>query len=515
MFKTSVQWRRQPLPSILAVILLAWLVFAAAIFAGFVPVSVAQAQSTNPRITIDPTRGSPGERVTVDGSGFTPGESVRISFDGIQRATERVGNDGTFETEFIIRSTTGGSKTIRAIATFTVDVAGSDPPTRTEKTETGRATFRVESSIRMNPKEGDVGAAFSITGQGFGSREPIKVQFDGEELSCPPDRSQTDGDVQLSCQVPPVAASDYEVKANGEALGTFTVASTFSASPTIGPPGTVVQIKGTGFLPGSRVQISIGGTSLPEAVITRDGALSTQVQIPSISGGPKVIQAASPGDSGVQASFLVIPTLTVAPSSTSPGSTVKVTGTAFRANERGITVRFNSATVGSGIVADSSGFWETNITVPATTAGNHSVSASGLQTTTRVPTARVIVGTAVNLSHAGGPPGSALTVSGSGAGARERITLTVGNGLFRTETQADQNGAWSADVVIPPAPQGRMNVVARGGSSGRSTTKTFNILPAISSSTLKGTPGFRPDHFRVGVRRQANGHPHHLRGGCH
>ena len=489
--KSAQRQRRLRLPYALNGMVVMGLVLAAALSGGLVPGSVAQAQGS-PSITVTPDSGPPkSTRVTVRGRGFEEGGSVIIEFDQARIGDAEVNADGSFREDFTIPNAPRGSVQVKATSTYTHEIRPATETTAAEterRTQTATDAFRVESASQLNTTEGQVGTTFSISGQGFGNREDLKVRFGTEDLTCE-GRVSSDGDFRATCRVPPLVADDYTVEVNELVIGTFTIASTFAITPTSGPPGTVVNLRGTGFTPSGRVQVAIGTDPLTAAFIDRDGTLSSQIQIPSISGGPKVISASSSGESGSHATFQVTPTLTVSPTSVSPGDVVRVSGTAFRANEREISVRFNSATVSGGIVADPSGLWETTFEVPSTTAGNHMVSSYGSLTTTNLPSVRVTVGTSVKLSSASGSPGALVTVSGSGAVANERISINVGNGLFRTAVQADQNGVWNGEIIIPPAPRGEMDIEITGGSSGSSTSQTFNVVPAISSSTLKGTPG--------------------------
>ena len=345
----------------------------------------------------------------------------------------------------------------------------------------------METEVELAGTSGAVGSNFTVSGRGFGEREEIEVRFGPELLGCGT-RSNSSGVMSVSCRVPALGAGSYQIDVSGYQAGTFTIESTFSVTPSNGPPGTTVRLSGTGFEPGARVQVTIGGSTLPPVFADRDGAVGSQLQIPNISGGPQVLSATGADGSGGQASFEITPTLTAAPTEGAPGEVLRVTGTAFRANESGITVRFGGTAVASGLVADGRGFWQTNITIPQTTAGNHVISASG-SGTTNAPVQRVSVGTSVGLTSEGGPPGAEVTFQGSGAVANERITLNIGDGLGSVVTEADRNGVWNAKVQIPEAPQGELSVIIIGSISGRSTGKSINVEPIISSSASKGPPG--------------------------
>ena len=89
-------------------------------------------------------------------------------------------------------------------------------------------------------------------------------------------------------------AGTYQVRI-GNITRSFTITSSFSVSPTSGPPGSSVRIEASGFNPNARVDIKLDGETLTTANADSRGKVQTTVEIPSnTSGGSKSIAISGP-----------------------------------------------------------------------------------------------------------------------------------------------------------------------------------------------------------------------------
>jgi hypothetical protein len=420
-------------------------------------------QAPDPSISVSPSQGSPETSVTVSGENFSPNQTVQITFDGSSVGSVSTG-DGSWSQSFSVPSSPSG--------TYTIEAGGVT------------STFTVVPEASLSSTSGSVGSQVTASGEGFGASEEITISFGDEDVASA--TADSNGSFSTSFDVPPIAAGSYTVSIGNASSVSFTVSSSFTVSPSSGPPGTSVRVRGSGFEPNSSVDLTIDGDPIQSVTTGSDGALSASVQIPVVAGGPRAISVSGASGSG-QATFDVTPTLTVESPNASPGAEVRVSGSGFRANETGITIRFDEETVASGISADAQGRWTGSFTVPNATAGSHTVRASGSLTTASVPTASVIVGAGINLEQTSGPPGSVVRVTGSGVRARDRVVINVGNGLGNTEATANSQGEWSADLTIPPAPRGPLTINV-AGSSGQGAEATFNITSTMTISEPKGSP---------------------------
>ncbi|HEU0020572.1 MAG TPA: IPT/TIG domain-containing protein [Dehalococcoidia bacterium] len=342
-------------------------------------------------------------------------------------------------------------------------------------------SFTVIPTASLSRNDGSVGSNVNVTGEGFPATQLINIIFGGQTVSSV--SSGSNGSMNASFIVPSVAAGTYSVNIGAFPPISFRVSSTFTLAPNSGPPGTSVQILGTGFGPSASVNLTIGGTPWQSLVTDEDGELTGTLQIPQLSGGLKTITVSGGGGS---ATFNVTSTLTVAQLNAAPGDTVEVSGSAFGANESGITVKFAGATVASGIAADSQGNWTASFTVPSTTAGAKSITASG-PSSINVPTTSITIGAGITLGESSGPPGSLLRITGSGARSNETLIIDVGGGLASFQATADGNGVWETEITIPAAPKGSLTIRA-AGASGEGATATFNVTPTLVLSEPAGPP---------------------------
>ena len=360
-----------------------------------------------------------------------------------------------------------------------------------------------EASIA--PSSGSVGDSIRVSGNNFGPDETITITFDGQQVGT--ELADSIGSFSTRIDIPALPAGRYRVDMRGlfTRSSFFTISSSFRVTPSSGPPGSSVTVRGSGFIPGSQVDITLDGDLLGTANADNSGKILTTVDIPSnTSGGSKSIAASGPSG-GDQANFKVTAILAVTPSQASPGDIVNVNGTGFRAGEPGISVTFGGSTVSSSITADSQGLWSTTFEVPNATAGTHTIKASGSSTSAGdVSQATIILGAGMRVEPTSGVPGTVVRVNGSGARSRERISVIVGNNLASVDVNASSKGVWEADVTIPTAPGGRLTIVAKGRSGKESTTACSMV--SSCSTNPPGTcqlPLPRRDARRTSRRRSS------------
>ena len=425
------------------------------------------ATSHPPSITVSPSSRTPNSTtVTVQGSGFPINTPVTVTFNGTNNYGASADGAGAFSRSFTIPRAPGGSVNITAGGAIT--------------------TFTVNATANLSSASGSVGDRVTVTGEGFGASQAVAIKFDGNTVVSSNPNANSNGSLSTSFTVPSVSASSYQVSI-GILNKTFTVSSSFSVSPQSGPPGTSVQITGSGYLSGANIDLTMDGIPLqPPLQADPSGNLFGTVVIPIVAGGSKTIRVSS--GTG-QSTFEVTPTLILDQTTTAPGSTINATGTAFRANESGISIKFDTKSVAAAINADSQGRWTASFSVPSSTAGDHTVTASGPSTGTNAPTARLTIGASISLDRNSGPPATQVKINGTGAGSNERIIINVGSGLARAETTANGSGVWTADIVIPSAPRGPLSINATG-SNNQTTTVNFNVTSILTLSVPTGPPGF-------------------------
>jgi len=357
-----------------------------------------------------------------------------------------------------------------------------------DETKTVTARFTVERRAFFSPNRGRVGSLVTVTGDGFAaSQVGIAVVFDAAEVVSV--SADSVGSFTTSFIVPPRPAGSYAVTVGSVTNQNFTVTSFLSIGPSSGPPGTTVSLNGSGFGASATVSITFDGKTVRSISVDSQGSISTSIQVPVAPGGPRSVGVSDPSRGTTQSTFTVTPMLSLDRLNVSPGSSVTATGVGFAANETAITVTIDQTWVKTGISADTSGSWTTSLTVPSLPAGSHAARASGsLTSISRVPAVTLTLGAGLSLEPSSGSPGTALEVSGSGFGPRESITVTVGNGLTEIGVSANSQGAWTANITIPPAPGGRLTIRASGARSAPQETD-FTVIPTVSLSQPTGYPG--------------------------
>ena len=420
-------------------------------------------------VSISPTTGSPGQNTTVSGLNFVNGETVTITVGSTTRSVQVSGT--TWSTSITVPSAPGGSLTVTANG-GTSGIATT--------------TFTVTSEATLSTSSASVGTRVNITGEGFPANSTVNTTFGGNTVDTIV--TGVDGSMSSSFLVPSVSAGNYPVNVSNKFIVNFSVTSSFAISPRTGPPGTSVQVSGSGYTSGGTVSLTIDGQPIQSIQADSEGNLLATVQIPVVAGGSKIISASGSSSGGAQANFDVTPTLTVDQPTASPGDTVNISATAFRANETGITVKFDSATVATGVTADGQGRWSSSFTIPSSTAGSHNLTATGNATTTNVPTAKITIGAGVSLGLTSGPPGTLLKIKGSGARRNEGLTIDVGGGLAIFQASADGKGVWETEITIPSAPKGSLTIRATG-SNGEGATANFSVTPTMLLSEATGSPG--------------------------
>jgi hypothetical protein len=124
------------------------------------------------------------------------------------------------------------------------------------------------------------------------------------------------------------------------------------------------------------------------------------------------------------AALTVIPGISMAELSGSPGDSITVTGGGFTAGERNISIFFAGEEVREGIRADDRGYWQESFEVPEKPRGAYPVTAGGDRTTQEdVGELTFNIRPGLVLSPDEGHVGMNLTATGGGFAANEDVTI--------------------------------------------------------------------------------------------
>jgi hypothetical protein len=414
-----------------------------------------------------PSEGVVGTTVTV--SGLLAG-SYSIKWDGVGVKSGNLLADGSVS--FPVPDTAGGSHTV------TVDNKG---------TEVLSTIFYVLPSISISPDSGIVGDEVTVNGTGFAASETtIKVTYDGTDVETGITAGGT-GSWETTFSLPASIKGSHTVDASGQTTSasdvpdvTVTIDPTISMKPSSGNVGTSVAVSGTGFgkSEGS-IQVIYDGTGVKTGLSAdTKGSWNAEFNIPNSTRGGHTIDASgasTDADDVPDLTFIVSSAVTVKPTSGYVGDTITVTGCGFGGSESGITITFDDDVIKDDITANSEGCWNSSITVPTTTAGNHLIDAYGTSTTaSEVADTKLVVSSKMVLEPAEGHVGTSITINGSGFGAGKVVNLKYDGVALDAEYTTDDKGNFQASLVAPKSPGGKHNITATD-TSGASATAVFGM----------------------------------------
>jgi len=277
---------------------------------------------------------------------------------------------------------------------------------------------------------------------------------------------------------------------------------TIEVTPGSAPDGATVTVSGAGFGAREAVTLVFDGNAAFAAHTraTSAGLLeTTPFTVPSAAGVGIHYIVASGAIRGHTASArlevrAMRTTLAVTPSSATSGSTVTVSGAGFGAGEAVTLVFDGNAAFAAHTHAMADGtLAATPFTVPTGAGvGIHYIVASGAirghTASARLEVRAMRTTLAVTPSSALG--GAVVTVSGSGFGAREAVTLVFdGNPAFAARTHATSAGILATmPFTIPTvAGVGTHHIVASGAIRGHTASARLEVRAV--HTTLSVTPG--------------------------
>ncbi len=428
---------------------------------------------------------------TVTVSGLTAG-TYSIKWDGVGIKSGTLSSAGSVS--FTVPDTAGGNHTVIV-----------DNPTGTQVLSD---TFSVIPSISISTDSGVVGDEITVNGTGFAvSENNIAITYDGTDTKTGIVAGNT-GSWETTFTLPASAKGSHTVGASGKTTDASDVANIavtinpkISITPASGNVGTSVTVSGTGFgkSEGS-IQAIYDGIGIKTGLSADSkGSWDVSFTIPNSIKGGHLIDASgtsTTADTVPDLTFIVSSAVTVKPSSAYVGDAITVTGCGFAGMESGITVTIDDSIVKGEIAANNEGCWNSSVTVPATTAGNHMIDAYGASTMpSEVANTKLTVLSKLTLEPADGHVGSNIAISGTGFGAGKAVTLKYDSTDLATEYTSDDKGNFEASLVAPKTPGGKHNVVATD-ADGASATAVFNMeatppaVPGIVSPKNESRAGF-------------------------
>jgi hypothetical protein len=307
-------------------------------------------------VVLSPVSGPPGSQVTVSGSGFKGVTSTGLSLDGVSIATISTDSAGSFGTNAVIPAGAAGSHVFKA----------------NDGTYSATSSFTIKPAFTLSAGQGVTGNQITATGAGFAAGTTVTIQSDPGGSVITKVDSDAKGSFTLQFPVPQLNAGSYTFTATdgtNPAGAPFTITASIRATPTAGNAGSKVTVAGTGF--SGTVTIKYDSSVLESNVPVSSGAFSKIITVPAGSRGSHIISV-SDAALNLQLPFTVTPDFVLNPPAGNVGSSVMVSGTGFNGP---INVKYDNAVLAS-VTAGANGSFSTNITIPASIHGSHTVTVN-------------------------------------------------------------------------------------------------------------------------------------------
>jgi hypothetical protein len=277
----------------------------------------------------------------------------------------------------------------------------------------------------------------------------------------------------------------------------FAVASrapVIELSQISGNPGTTVIVTGTGFAFSSTITVKFDGTAQttsPSTITSSSGGSFTATfTIPFSTVGDHTVKAIDASSNQASATFTVIPSIMIFPTSGPVGTIVTVSGQGFAASSK-ITITYDGAqqTTSPAVSSNTVGsFISTAFAVPPSSIGGHMVSATDSKGNSA--SATFTVAPSITLSPTAGPVGTIVTVSGSSFAASSNMAIEFdGNIVANTTTTPSGSIPLGVAFNVPTSASGGHMVSAIDDSSDSANALFTVTAPLISLSPTSGPIG--------------------------
>ena len=409
-------------------------------------------------ITVAPLDGKVGDLVTISGTGFRGFSPPIVKFGTIAVLPENV--------------------TLLNSQTITVPVpAGTTAGAVTVQTPDGIATstsqFQITKLTGMLPAQGFTGTLVTLNGTGLGSTTGVTVGGVPATLTPP----NTAGAVKFT--IPNTATTGVVELTTPRVVLTLPTALKVLPKQTHfdqpdGAPGTVIEIHGSGFRkdPTTGAQPSVKFGTVPSPNVNWVSPNMVMAEVPVGAATNHVTITTVDGAAVCPVPFQVPKLTSFLPAMGLVNSAVTFSGTGLGRTSQ---VRFT-------------GFGGTSINVTPTppvnaTTVKANVPAGAVNgpitlvtpTTNLVTTAFKVVPKIDGLSATSGPPNLPITITGSGLGDATQVKFGT---VVATDVTVDSANQIKARVPTPPTPgaaNGKITVVAPGGTA--LSVASFTVVP--------------------------------------
>ena len=442
--------------------------------------------------SMSPAMGISGLDVTV--TGLTAGNSYKITWDGDAYKLGVVNTGGNVD--FVVPESYGGQHVVSVESpTSTVIFSGN---------------YIIVPYIAIDPLSGSSGTTINVAGHGFGVNEKnIAVTYDGISVKSGI-AADENGSWSTSFPAPSSGKGTHAIDASGDITKasdvtnkSFTISAVVNVDPVAGGVGTLVTITATGFASAeSGINVLYSGKEVRSG-ITADvsGSWSTSFSVPPSTSGSHIIIVLGNTTASKDIPdmiFTVAPAVSVNPVSGAVEDDIKISGSGFANNETTIEVTFDGKSLARNILADDSGGWSVNTTVPASGSGPHNITASGRVTpATDIIPAIFTTQSVLTVVPKSGNVNDELRVTGSGFNAGKDFSVSFENNPIASGS-VNESGSFQVIFKAPGGKSGSLTITATD-TKGTTASTSFAMettppeVPKIAAPRDGATVGFMGD----------------------
>ncbi|MCX6005998.1 MAG: hypothetical protein NTZ34_01895, partial [Chloroflexi bacterium] len=277
----------------------------------------------------------------------------------------------------------------------------------------------------------------------------------------------------------------------------FEVTPSIAVNPSSGWVGRVVNVSGQGFGNGeSSIAVLYDNTTVKSGLIANNnGAWQSSFSIPSSSRGVHKLDARgnmSSQEDVPEISFSVAPGIHIEQASRKLGEvihvddTLIVSGIGFQGNESNIAVMFDNLPIVEKIIADAQGSWSAQLSIPATSYGDHVIAASGDSTKSNdITPSTIFITPDLIINPDSGSIGDSMVLIGDGFSSNQPLTFFYDLKKITTSASTDFKGNINTSFK-PPASNGGAHTltVSDGGGATGSVTLTIESTPPQAPALL-------------------------------
>ncbi|MEK9149471.1 MAG: hypothetical protein AAB267_05435, partial [Candidatus Desantisbacteria bacterium] len=404
--------------------------------------------------------------------------TITIHFGTSCTITTTTSQNGTFSVSFITDTQPYGTVVVTAQGS-----AGGNVTT----------VFVILSNItQVIPSAARVGDTVTVFGNGY-PNGTVTIHF-GSHQTITTGTANPNGTFSITFIVSTQEYGSHTITANGKDIGSedtiaFTILpKVYLVLPPSGPVGTIVTVKGTGYISElNALKIKFGTADesgfIAGSVVGNNGTFSITFVIDTQPGGTTVVTIREVSGVTIDATnifYLTGSITTVNPTNGRVYETITIQGTGFDGAGT-VTIDFGTHQTITTILSSSNGTFSVTFIADIQPKGPKVITASTSPTKQSSTAVFELMGAYINFISpsppSSGPVGQIVTIAGVGFHQYATVTVHFGTHYTITTTPGNLNGTFSVTFCVDTQPSCTKVITAwtTDGSTYEIATTTFKI----------------------------------------